>query len=78
MRTISFLAACVMAWAMSLGAVANAQGANGTPAVGEGSPCLIPMGEAVPPLTSCGDRPPAWSGPEQPPDPQWKARWAPW
>ncbi len=75
MRTMGFLATCVMAWAVLLGVTASPQGANGTPAVGELSQCLIPMTDVVPPLTSCGDRPPAWSGPEHPPDPQWQARW---
>jgi hypothetical protein len=73
MRTMGFLAACVMAWALSLGAMASAHAADGTPAAGEISQCLIPMRDAVPPLTPCGDRPPSWSGPEQP-DPQREAR----
>lgn len=74
MRTMGFLAACVMTWAVLFGAMASVHPANGTRAVGELSQCLIPMTGAVPPLTACADRPPSWSGPEQPPDPQWEAR----
>jgi hypothetical protein len=73
-RTMGFLATCVLASAISLGAGVSGPAHGGTPAVGEVSQCLIPMKDAVPPLVSCADRPPSWSGPEQPPDPQWEAR----
>jgi hypothetical protein len=74
MRTMGFLATCVMASAISLGATVGAPAHGGTPAVGEISQCLIPMRDAGPPLTPCADRSPSWSAPEQPPDPQWEAR----
>lgn len=74
MRTMGLLVTCVTAWAISLGVTATLPGLVTVPTAGEISQCLIPMRNAVPPLVPCSDRTPAWSAPEQPPDPQWTAR----
>jgi hypothetical protein len=69
MRVMDLLATCTMAWALSLGLPWAHTAPQPAPATGETSVCLIPMGSGAPPLGSCSDHTPSWSGGEDHLDP---------